>query len=126
MFSEEIITKHDLSFISICSFSILYNSNFILTATSLGTNPVVVARVHCTIISLVENKINLQGRNVRKCTFEHVRSAKIQISLRICAEWSITKTRIYNFDPLKPHFYVVKLGFTRVYIIFLIFARKHS
>ena len=24
----------------------------------------------------------------------------------------ITKTRLYNFDPLKPHFYVVKLGFT--------------
>ena len=29
------------------------------------------------------------------------------------------------FDPLKPHFYVVKLGFTGVYIIFLIFAQKH-
>ena len=32
----------------------------------------------------------------------------------------ITKTRIYNFDPLKPHFYIVKLGFIGVYIIFLI------
>ena len=32
----------------------------------------------------------------------------------------ITKTCQYNFDPLKPHFYIVKLGFTRVYIIFLI------
>ena len=31
----------------------------------------------------------------------------------------ITKTYLYNFDPLKPHFYVVKLGFTGVYIIFL-------
>ena len=30
------------------------------------------------------------------------------------------KTRLYNFDPLKPHFYIVKLGFTGVYIIFLI------
>ena len=30
------------------------------------------------------------------------------------------KTRLYNIDPLKPHFYVVKLGFTGVYIIFLI------
>ena len=30
------------------------------------------------------------------------------------------KTRLYDFDPLKPHFYVVKLGFTGVYIIFLI------
>ena len=31
----------------------------------------------------------------------------------------ITKTRLYNFDPLKPYFYIVKLGFTVVYIIFL-------
>ena len=31
----------------------------------------------------------------------------------------ITKTCLYNFDPLKPHFYIVKLGFTGVYIIFL-------
>ena len=28
----------------------------------------------------------------------------------------IMKTRLYNFDPLKPHFYIVKLGFTGVYI----------
>ena len=28
---------------------------------------------------------------------------------------SITKTYLYNFDPLKPHFYVVKLGFTGVF-----------
>ena len=37
----------------------------------------------------------------------------------------ITKTRLYSFDPLKPHFYLVKLGFTGVYIISLIFAQKH-
>ena len=32
----------------------------------------------------------------------------------------ITKTGLYNFDPLKPHFYMVKLGFKGVNIIFLI------
>ena len=37
----------------------------------------------------------------------------------------ITKTCLYNFDPLKPHFYIVKLGFRGVYIIFLISAKKH-
>ena len=37
---------------------------------------------------------------------------------------SITKTRLYNFDPHKPHFYIIKLGFTGVYIIFLISARN--
>ena len=36
----------------------------------------------------------------------------------------ITKTRLYNFDPFKPHFYIVKLGFTGVYIIFLIPAQN--
>ena len=38
--------------------------------------------------------------------------------------FSITKTCLYNFDPLKPHFYIVKLGFTGVYIIFLISAQN--
>ena len=46
-------------------------------------------------------------------TFQHVRPAHI------------TKTYLYNFDPLKPHFYIVKLRFRRVYIIFLISAQKH-
>ena len=27
---------------------------------------------------------------------------------------NITKTCLYNFDPLKPHFYIVKMGFTGV------------
>ena len=36
----------------------------------------------------------------------------------------ITKTRLYNFDPLKPHFYIVKLRFTGVYIIFHISAQN--
>ena len=38
---------------------------------------------------------------------------------------NITKTYLYNFDPLKPHFYIVKLRLTGVYIIFLISAQKH-
>ena len=37
----------------------------------------------------------------------------------------ITVTYLYNYDPLKPHFYTVKLGFTGVYILFLISAQKH-
>ena len=42
--------------------------------------------------------------NVRKRTFD---------------KYVITKTYLYNFDPLKPHFNIVKLGFTGVYIIFV-------
>ena len=36
----------------------------------------------------------------------------------------ITKTYLYNFDPLKPHFHIVQLGFTGVHIIFLISAQN--
>ena len=31
---------------------------------------------------------------------------------------------VYNFDPLKPHFYIVKLGFTGVHISFHISAQN--
>ena len=37
----------------------------------------------------------------------------------------MTKTRLYSFDPLKAHCYIVKLEFTGAYIIFLISAQKH-
>ena len=39
-------------------------------------------------------------------------------------EPAITKTHLYNVDPLKPHLYIVKLGFTGVFINFLIFAQN--
>ena len=66
-----------------------------------------------------------------------VRASKTSLYLRVvllltilrrflsCSS-AITKTYLYNFDPLKPHFYIVKLGFTGVYIIFLISAQKHK
>ena len=34
------------------------------------------------------------------------------------------ETRLYRFDPIKPHFYIVKLGFKEVYIIFLISSQN--
>ena len=37
---------------------------------------------------------------------------------------NITKTCLYNSDPLEPHFYIVRLGFTGVYISFLISAQN--
>ena len=37
---------------------------------------------------------------------------------------TITKTCLYNVDLLKPHIYIVKLGFTGVYIIFHISAQN--
>ena len=39
--------------------------------------------------------------------------------------YTIMKTYLYNFDPIKPHFYIVKLGFTGVCIIFSYFCSKN-
>ena len=41
-----------------------------------------------------------------------------------CHNHEASRTYLYNFDPLEPHFYIVKLGFTGVYIIFLISAQN--
>ena len=49
---------------------------------------------------------------------------KIGQQLKKTSMFNITKTYIYNFAPLKPHFYTVKLGFTGVYIIFLILLKN--
>ena len=38
--------------------------------------------------------------------------------------WHITKTYLYNIDPIKPHFYIVKLGFTGIYIILLFLLKN--
>ena len=38
----------------------------------------------------------------------------------------ITKTYLYNFDPLEPHFYIIKLGFTGGYnTLFFLFLLKN-
>ena len=55
---------------------------------------------------------NLRGALLRDCDF----------FLGIIT--NITRTRQYNFDPLKPHFYIVKLGFTGVYIFFLFLLKN--
>ena len=52
MFYEETRIKQGPSYVSVCPFRILYNSKFILMATSLGTNAVIVTRVHCIGYSL--------------------------------------------------------------------------
>ena len=58
--------------------------------------------------------------------FGSVLNPRAQFSLQICQTWvtcwtpspliHITKTRLYNFDPLKLHFYIVKLGFIGIII----------
>ena len=53
-----------------------------------------------------------------------LKNFRSQVKLDFSFRTDITKTYLYNFDPLKPHFYIVKLGFTGVVIIFLISAQN--
>ena len=70
MFNEEVSIKHGLSYISFCPLWILYNSKFIITATCLGTNAVVVTRVQC--ISLPENESHTKRASAPYYIFVHV------------------------------------------------------
>ena len=65
MFYEDIHVriKQGLSYISFCPLRFRYNSKFILIATSLGTNAVIVTRVHCTCIVKSEG-VGLLGVNI--------------------------------------------------------------
>ena len=70
----------------------------------------------------------LRGDNVHELS-NSIFSEKIRQKNSKCRQLkfnsaSITKTRLYHFDPLKPHFYIVILGFTGVYIMFLISAKN--
>ena len=77
-----------------------------------------------------------QGQSTHQCCqcFDCFRCTAFTLSIRTnsvdpyhtrrLVKVTITKTRLYNFDPLKPHFYIVKLGFTGIYIICLISAQN--
>ena len=56
--------------------------------------------------------------------FAHGDSCGKQEAASLVFKTSITKTCLYNFDPLKPHFYIVKLGFTG-YTLFFLFLLKN-
>ena len=75
----------------------------------------------------MKEKVSIMGvRSDRSLKSPVIRLDSAVDCVSDCRPWghNITKTCLYNFDPLKPHFYIVKLGFTGVYIIFLISAQK--
>ena len=57
--------------------------------------------------------------------WEHESACAARFGLPLSYAVFITKTRLYDFDPIKPNFDMVKLGFTGVFIIILISAQKH-
>ena len=56
--------------------------------------------------------INVQGA-IKALAQYGIRDSKLSMYVDSLTR-AITKTRLYDFDPLKPHFYLVKLGFTGV------------
>ena len=74
MFYEDIRTKQDLSYISICSLSILYNSEFILMATSLKTNAVIVMKFTVLMISVSDEMIEYHFTVTNNVFTQHIYS----------------------------------------------------
>ena len=95
-----------------------------LTPTALTSNKIYVVahgnkehiREQRWSVDLIHMKgLKLAELHTRSSTgFSETRFSKLPNGL------NITKTRLDNFDPLRPHFYIVKLGFTGVYIFVLI------
>ena len=67
--------------------------------------------------SMPNTSVRLSFLEILYCVYEQKYPSVEQIH--------ITKTCLYNFNPLEPHLYTVKLGFTGVYNIFLISAKKY-
>ena len=77
-----------------------------------------------------QHHIGQTGNNNKSGAHQQDHYLSVSFLCDVCfviAHTSITKIRLYNIDPLKPHFYIVKLGFTGVYmyINFVISAQKH-
>ena len=67
----------------------------------------------------------LEAKDILYNPFAHERPWYDRVCCPFVYVGIITKTCLYNFNHLKPNFYIVKLGFTGVYIIFLISALNH-
>ena len=89
----------------------------------------------CQILFSGKKKKRKEKKDMSKCRLLKYFPA-CWVSHHICPEFTsrtdipeqnwrlVTKTCLYNVDPLKPHFHIVKLGFTEVYIIFLFLLKK--
>ena len=99
----------------------------------LGSQSVMVDFVHLvqkghSFIQMGDWKVTLRNGTNQKSLLNGISkmtlTEKIGTVLELVCLVSITKTYLCNFDPLKPHFYIVKLRFTGVYINFDISAKN--
>ena len=76
--------KHNICCISLYTLlRILYNSKFILMAISLGTNAVIVTRVHCIDVCI---NCWMSGKQCRSCILQHpiwVYTVYLSMSVRV-------------------------------------------
>ena len=56
------------------------------------------------MLSLVDHESSFRGKGMPDLSHMN------RLYQRMYSRTSIPKTCLYNFDPLKPHFYIVKLG----------------
>ena len=125
-------------------FLYIYLLNLETREQALQTVKIQMRRLHCLPFSVLQlyyiriqygrdhhRNSGMKGLMVLFETLIHLHSTcqryRSQYSLFTTADPknTILKTRLYNFDPLKPPFYIVKLGFTQVYIIFFLFLLKN-
>ena len=103
------------------TFHCLYKSTLI-TSKSKGLSDIFSDISTLDIIDLQN-----WGKITRTTTFHKWicdLTSQVRYILKIYCGKDITKTWLCNFDPLKAHFYIVKLGFTGVYIIFLFLLKN--
>ena len=85
----------------------------------VGTQKGSSKRIFSSVASLC---LRISGVGTGLSLRTNLLSPTVPTTAGIC-KWSITKTRLNNIDPLKPNFDIVKLGFTGVYIIFIILLK---
>ena len=73
---------------------------------------------------LALNNLSLNARANTVSELFSTTADKEILTLSTLGKISSQITYLYNFDPIKPHFYMVKLSFIGVNIIFLISAQN--
>ena len=75
------------------------------------------------LLSYIVFIVNVLTYRLDQSVYTQTRRRKMIRAHTVCH--SPRKHAFKIFDPLKPHFYIVKLGFTGIYIICIISAQKH-
>ena len=108
-------------------FELLCEKTYLLTCepNEYANKPAHLRRLTRVLIVHMK-KICITAWLSKMCSVKNLIRLRKKSQADLNLRWvNIMKTCLYNFDPHKPHFYIVKLGFTGVYIIFLISAQKH-